>query len=310
MKAAICAKYGTPDVFQIRDVEKPTPRHDEVCIKVHASAVTQSDIFVRSMALPLMYQFAMRLLLGIRKPRNPILGIVIAGVVESTGKDTSIYKPGDRIYGMTGIKFGAYAEYKCMKEKDTLAGCLSLMPQNMTFEEATATVYGGLLALQYLEQGNVEQAKRVLIYGASGTCGTIAVQLAKHFGAEVTGICSTRNLEMVKNLGADKVLDYTQTDVLDPGAEYDLVLDAVGKMKTSLLKKACKKAVATRGKYVSIDDGSMKMDAKRLSKISGMFEDGIFKSVIDRVYSLDQIVEAHEYVGMGHKKGGVVISIS
>jgi NADPH:quinone reductase-like Zn-dependent oxidoreductase len=197
-----------------------------------------------------------------------------------------------------------------MKETDSTYGCLELKPTNITFEEATVAAYGGLLAFQFMEKGNIRPGQKVLIYGASGTSGMTAVQLAKFLGAEVTAICSTANLELVKSLGADKVIDYTTEDSLNPKEKFDFILDAVGKNKTSKLKKACKKALAPGVKYVSIDDEALILDSKRLALIKKLVEAGHIKPVIDRTYPLEQIVEAHNYVGKGHKKGGVVLKVN
>ena len=248
-------------------------------------------------------------MLGLTKPRKPIIGLVLAGEIESIGKNIKRFKIGDQVYGLTGFGLGAYAEYKCMKETDSKHGCLGLKPTNITYEEATVAAYGGLLAFQYMEKGNIHRGQKVLIYGASGTTGTTAIQFAKYLGTEVTAVCSTTNLELVKSLGADIVIDYTKADTLDPGVQYDFILDAVGKMKTSKLKDACKKALAPKGKYVSIDDGKLMLDSKRLALIKELVEAGHIKPVIDRTYLLEQIVEAHIYVGKGHKKGGVVITV-
>lgn len=310
MKAVICTKYGSPDVLKITEVEKPLPKDHEVCIKIHASAVTASDIFVRSSILPLRYKIPMRLLLGIKKPRKPVIGLVLAGEIESIGKDITLYEPGDKVYGITGFGFGAYAEYKCMKESDSTYGCFAKMPDNYSYEEATVAAYGGLLAAQYLEKGNIDKVKKVLIYGASGTTGTMAVQIAKYLGAEVTGVCSTKNMELVKSLGADQVLDYTKETELPEHLTFDLILDAVGKMKSSPLKKSCKKALTKNGKYISIDDGDLKLSTDRLLRIKDYVEKGNFKAVIDKTYALDEIREAHRYVEKGHKVGGVVIKIT
>ena len=249
-------------------------------------------------------------MIGLTKPRKSIIGLVLAGEIESIGKNVKRFKTGDQVYGLTGFGLGAYAEYKCMQETDSMHGCLALKPTNITYEEATVAAYGGLLALQYLEKGNIQRGQKVLIYGASGTSGTTAVQLAKYFGAEVTGVCSTTNLELVKSLGADAVIDYTKKDSVNLIiGQYDFILDAVGKIKTSELKKACKKALAPGGKYVSIDDGSLKLQSERLTLLKELIEAGHFKPVIDRCYPLEEIVEAHRYVGKGHKKGGVVITV-
>jgi NADPH:quinone reductase-like Zn-dependent oxidoreductase len=310
VKAIICPGYGPPEVLQITEVERPTPADDEVCIKVHATAVTASDIFIRGSQIPLRYLVPMRLMIGLTKPRKSIIGLVLAGEVESVGRHIRRFAPGDRVYGLTCFGLGAYAEYKCMRETDSNQdGCLALMPQNLTYEEATVAVYGGLLALQYMEKGNVQRGQRVLIYGASGTTGTTAVQYAKYLGADVTAVCSTANLELVRSLGADRVIDYTSQDALAPGERFDLVLDAVGKRKTSRLKQACKKALSPGGAYVSIDDGSLAPDSKRLDRMRHLVEAGHVKPVVDRCYPFEDMAEAHRYVGQGHKRGGVAITV-
>jgi len=309
MKAVICTKYGPPEVLQIKEVEKPTPKDNEVLIKINATAVTASDIFIRGCQVSIQYWIPMRLMIGLTKPRKPIIGLVLAGEIESAGKDIKRFKPGDQVFGITGFGLGAYTEYKCMQETDSTYGCLELKPTNISYEEATVAAYGGLLAFQYLGKGNIRPGHRVLIYGASGASGTIAVQLARFLGAEVTAVCSTTNLELVKSLGADKVIDYTVEDSLNPGEKFDFILDAVGKNKTSKLKKACKRSLVPGGKYVSIDDGALMLDSKRLALIKNLVEAGHIKPVIDTTYPLEQIVEAHRYVGKGHKKGGVAITV-
>ena len=310
MKAIVCTKYGPPEVLQLREVPKPVPKDHEVCIKVFATAVTASDIFIRGSDIPMSHRIPMRLMIGITRPRKRIIGLVLAGEVESVGKSVNRFKVGDQVYGLTGFAFGAYAEYTCLKETDSTAGALALKPANLTHEEATAAAYGGLLALQFAEKGNIRPGQRVLVYGASGTSGTIAVQFAKHLGAEVTGVCSTPNIELVRSLGADSVIDYTTTDSPPAGAHYDFVLDAVGKAKTSRLKEACKNALVPAGMYASIDDASLKLDSGRLLRIKELVEAGHIKPVVDRCYPLEQIVEAHRYVGAGHKRGGVAITVA
>lgn len=309
MKAVICTKYGAPDVLKLKEVAKPTPNDNEVCVKIHATAVTNSDIFIRSSKLPFPIIIPFRLMIGILKPRKSIIGLVYSGEIETIGKNIKRFKPGDQVYGITGFTLGAYAEYVCLKEKDSKVGCISFKPTNISHEEATMVAYGGLLAFQYLEKGNIQQGQKVLIYGASGTSGTLAVQIAKHLGAEVTGVCSTANVEMVKNLGADYVIDYTKQDSVPDGVYYDFILDSVGKAKTSKLKKACKKVLSSNGKYVSIDNGDLKNSSQRLNKIKEYAEAGYIKPVLDRCYSLEEIVEAHSYVEKGHKKGGVAITV-
>jgi NADPH:quinone reductase-like Zn-dependent oxidoreductase len=309
MKAVICEKYGEPEVLKLAEVPKPTPNDNEVCIKIHATAVTNSDIFIRSSNLPFPIIIPFRLMIGITRPRKSIIGLVYSGEIETVGENIKRFKPGDMVYGITGFTLGAYAEYVCLKEKDSKVGCISFKPGNLSHEEATMVAYGGLLAFQYLEKGNIQQGQKVLVYGASGTSGTLAVQIAKNLGAEVTGVCSTANLEMVKKLGADYVIDYIKQDSVPKGVYYDFILDSVGKAKTSKLKEACKKALSTYGKYVSIDNGDLKNSSQRLNKIKEFAEAGYIKPVLDRCYSLEEIVEAHRYVETGHKKGGVAITV-
>jgi NADPH:quinone reductase-like Zn-dependent oxidoreductase len=309
MKAIICTKYGPPEVLQFKEVEKPTPKDNEVLIKIYATAVTASDIFIRSSDLPIQFLIPMRLMLGLTKPRKSIIGLVLAGEIESTGKNIKRFKTGDQVYGLTGFGLGAYAEYKCMKETDSMYGCLAIKPTNSSYEEATVAAYGGLLAFQYLGKGNIQRGQNVLIYGASGTSGTTAIQYAKYLGAKVTAVCSTTNLDLVKSLGADTVIDYTKVDALNTGIKYDFILDAVGKIKTSKLKEACKKTLSPTGKYVSIDDGNLLLDSNRLAFIKELIEAGHIKPVVDKSFQFEDIVEAHKYVGKGHKKGGVVIKV-
>ncbi len=309
MKAIVCTKYGPPEVLQLKEVEKPSPRPDEVCVKVYASAVTASDIYIRGSQLPLRFWLPMRLILGFTKPRKSVIGMVLAGEIESVGRDIKRFKSGDRVYGVTGLGLGAYAQYKCMKETDSMYGCLSIKPANISYEEATAAAYGGLLALQRMEEGQIQRGQKALIYGASGTSGSIAVQLAKYYGAEVTGVCSARNLEFVKSLGADKVIDYAKEDSVSLIDRYDFMLDAAGKAKTSILKEMCKKSLNPNGKYISIDDGKLELKSERLVKMKEFIDAGYIKPVVDRIYPMDRIAEAHEYVEKGHKRGGVAISI-
>jgi NADPH:quinone reductase-like Zn-dependent oxidoreductase len=310
MKAIICTKYGSPEVLQIKQCKKPIHKKDEVLIKIYATSVTNSDIFIRGSNIPLKYMIPMRLMIGIKRPRKSIIGEVFSGEIESVGSEIKRFKVGDQVYGLTGYSLGAYADYKCMREIDSKQGCLAVKPGNISFEEATSAAYGGLLAFQFLEKGNIARGHKVLIYGASGTSGTIAIQYAKYLGATVTGVCSSSNIEFVRSLGADKVLDYAKNESVNYLEEYDLVLDAVGKRKTSELKKACMNVLTTSGKYVSIDDDALLLRSDRLNKITELVESGIIKPVNDRVYHFDQIIEAHKYVEMGHKKGNVAITVN
>ncbi len=306
MKAILCVKYGPPEVLKLKEVEKPAPGKNEVLIKIHATAVTASDCIIRGFNVPVSFWLPMGLAIGFTKPRQPILGIVLAGEIESIGNDVKLFKKGDHVFGWDLFPaFGAYAEYKCMPEK----GMLAIKPDNVNYEEAAAVPYGGLLALHYLKKGNIEKRKKILIYGASGAVGTSAVQLARHFGAEVTGVCSTTNLEFVKSLEADSVIDYTKEDFTNRRELYDFIFDAAGKRKSSKFKVQCKKALAPYGKYISVDDGTPKVYIEDLILLKGLVETGKIKPVIDRCYPLEQVAEAHRYVDKGHKKGNVVITV-
>ena len=246
----------------------------------------------------------MRLVIGFTKPRNPILGMVFAGEVESVGTEVTRFHKGNQVYAFN-IRCGTYSEYTCLPENSVMA----FKPSNITYEEAAAVPYGGLLALHFLRKSQIQSGKKVLIYGASGAVGTAAIQLARHFGAEVTGVCSTTNVDLVKSLGAEKVIDYTQEDVTKGGELYDVIFDAVGKRKSSQLKLQCKKALTPTGKYLSVDDGSPKLRSEDLHFLTELIEAGQIQAVIDRCYPLEHIVEAHRYVDQGHKKGNVVITV-
>ncbi len=309
MRAVKCTGYGPPEVLEMTMCDIPTPKSDEIQIAVKASAVTASDIFIRSSKLPIQYKIPMRLLIGITRPRKEILGLVFAGVVESVGAKIRRFTPGDRVYGMTGFRFGAYAEFLCLKETDSKAGAVSKLPNNIAYSDATSAAYGGSLALQYMDKGNVEKGQHILVYGASGTSGTIAVQYGKYLGARVTAVCSTRNIDLVRSLGADDVIDYTTTVGLDAGIEFDFMLDSVGKMKTSRLKESCKRCLTKNGRYVSIDTGDLILSSSRLDQIAGLVTEGHIQPVVEKTYPLEEIVAAHEYVQKGHKRGGVAIMI-
>lgn len=309
MKAMICTKYGPPEVLQIKQCQKPTPKADQVLIKVYATAVTNSDLFIRGSNIPLRFMIPMRLMLGIRRPRNPIIGEVLSGVIESVGSAIKRFHVGDHVYGLTGFSLGAYAEYACLKETDSKQGCLAIMPSNISFEAATSAAYGGLLAFQSLEKGDLTRGQKVLIYGASSTSGTIATQYAKYLGATVTAVCGPSHMEFIASLGADRVLDYTKKESMHCLEEYDLVFDAVGKQKTSDLKKACVHALGANGKYLSIDDEALVLSSDRLNRITRLVELGAIQPVTDRVFPFEHMVEAHRYVELGHKKGNVAITV-
>lgn len=308
MRAAVCTRYGPPEVLQIQQVAKPFPTDHEVLVKIRATTVTASDCFIRS-AIPsarLAMRIMARLVVGIRRPRNPILGAELSGEIEDTGSAVRRYRVGERVFGFTKLRFGCYAQYTCLRETSLMAPA----PSRLTYEEAAAIPYGGLLALHFLRKGNIGAGQQVLVYGGSGAVGTSAIQLARHFGAEVSAVCGPTNLELAKSLGAYTVMDYTSENTPAGGKLYDLVLDAVGKRKTSALKVACREALAPGGSYVSVDDGTPRVRGGDFAALRELVEAGAMRPVIDRRYPLEQIAEAHRYVEKGHKRGNVVITVN
>lgn len=296
MKAVVYEKYGTPDVLELKDIEKPVPKDNEVLVKIYSTTVTAGDWRLRK-ADP----FLARLFNGLFRPKKvKVLGLELAGVVEETGNKVKSYKKGDAVFASSGFTFGAYAEYKCLPENHLIA----FMPSNMSFEEAATIPIGGLTALGFLKQAGIKSGQHVLIYGASGSVGTFAVQIAKSYGADVTAVCSTANVNLVQMLGADKVVDYTREDFTTLESRFDIIFDAVA--KTS--KSACKHLLKPGGRYVSVT-GSPKSDPGDLKVLKELIESGKLKTVIDRRYRLDQIREAHAYVESYRKKGNVVVNI-
>jgi NADPH:quinone reductase-like Zn-dependent oxidoreductase len=305
MKTVVYEKYGPPEVLHLSELERPEPKDDEILVKIHATTVTAGDIRMRGFKVPASFWLPARLALGLTGPRQKVLGMEISGVIESVGKDVTQFKRGDHVFASTGFG-GGYAEYKCMPEKEVTKDgtILALKPSNMSFEEAAAVPVGGITALVFLRKANIEGGKSILIYGASGSVGTNAVQLARYYGADVTGVCGPSNIELVKSLGADKVIDYSKEDFTKVGKSYDIIFDAVGKTSRSHSKGALK----SKGVFLSTwESGTIK--SGDLTFLKRLAEAGEIKAVVDRRYPLEQIVDAHRYVEAGHKKGNVVIVV-
>jgi len=284
----------------------PVPRRNQVRIRVAATAVTSSDCLVRGLDLPARYRVAARLALGLSGPRQPILGMVLAGQVESAGPDVTAFGRGDQVFGLDRHLFGTYAEYVCWPQ-DTI---LAAMPGGLTHEQAAAIPYGGLLALHFMRRADVRPGQRLAVYGASGAVGTSAVQLARHFGADVTGVCSGANDELVRSLGAATVIDYTADDFTQTRQPYDVILDAVGKRKSAAALRHAGRALTPGGICISVDDGTPRLLASDLTLLKELAETKAIRPVIDRCYRLEQMAEAHRYVDGGHKKGNVIVTVS
>jgi NADPH:quinone reductase-like Zn-dependent oxidoreductase len=306
VRAVVCTRYGPPEVLQLQDVAKPVPGSKQVRIRVVATAVTSSDCYIRGLDLPFGYRVLARLALGLTAPRRRILGMVLAGQVESAGPDVTAFSEGDRVFGLDRHRFGTYAEYVCWPG----GGLLAPLPDGLTYAEAAAIPYGGLLALHYLRTADIRRGQRVVIYGASGAVGTSAVQLARHFGADVTGVCGPANLELVKSLGAATVIDYTRQDFAGRGERYDIIFDAVGKRKSATALRDTSQALTPGGRCLSVDDGTPKLRASDLAVLGELAGAGQLRPVIDRCYPLEQIAEAHRYVDGGHKRGNVIVTVA
>jgi NADPH:quinone reductase-like Zn-dependent oxidoreductase len=328
MKAIVWTKYGPPDALQLKEVERPTPRENEVLIKIHAATASKADTEFRRLDLPLFFAIFLRLYLGLLKPtRIKILGTEFAGEIVSVGKNVTQYRPGDQVYGYTGLGMGTYAEYLCLAEKPSaLASVMAIRPANVTYEQAAALPFGGLEALHTLRQADIQPGQRVLIVGAGGSIGTYSVQLAKHYGAQVTGVDEAGKLDMLRSIGADHVIDYAKEDFTKNGQIYDVILDTIGKSPFSRSLRS----LTEHGTYLNANPGlfgglwmrwfskaggkrvitwTAGYTVKNLMALKELVEAGIIKPVIDRRYPLQQTAEAHRYVDTGHKKGNVVITM-
>jgi len=322
MKAIVYERYGSPDVLELREVEKPTPKDNEVLIKTHATTVTTGDWRVRSLDMPVGFRLISRFVFGVSRPRQPILGTELAGEVESVGKDVSKFKVGDQVFAFNGAGMGCHAEYKCMPED----GAVALKPPHLTYEEAAAISFGGTTALDFFRRARLQSGERVLVNGASGGVGTAAVQLAKHFGADVTGVCSTANMELVRSLGANHVIDYTKEDFTQNGETYDVIVDTVGTAPFSRSKGSLKEggrllmvlgglpdmlqipwvSMTSSKRIIAGPAAERAEDLRFLAKLA---QAGEFRPVIDRRYPFEHIAEAHRYVDTGRKKGNVIITL-
>lgn len=327
MKAIVWTAYGPPEVLQLKEVKKPTPRANEVLIRIHATTVTAGDCEARNLKFPILFRLLMQMYVGLRKPKRiTILGQELAGEIEAIGKDVKRFKVGDQVFGTTGLGFGAYAEYICLPEKSAM-GVLATKPANMTYAEAAAVPTGGLEALHFIRKGTIQRGEKVLIIGAGGSIGSFAVQLAKYFGAEVTGVDSSGKLNMLRTIGADHVIDYTQEEITKHAEIYDVIFDVMGKSSFSGSLRSLKQngryllgnaglSQMARGRWTSIRSskkvliGAATQKNEDLLFLKALIETGKIKSVIDRRYPLEQIAEGHRYVDTGQKKGNVVITIS
>ena len=322
MKAIVYERYGAPEVLQLKEVEKPTPKDNEVLIKKHATTVTSGDWRVRSLDAPVGFGLISRLFFGVSRPRQPILGTELAGEIESVGKDVKKFKVGDQVFAFSGASMGCHAEYKCMPED----GAVALKPPNLTYDEAAAISFGGTTALDFFRRAKLQSGEKVLVNGASGGVGTAAVQLAKHFGADVTGVCSTANVALVRSLGATHVIDYTKEDFTRNGETYDVIVDTVGTAPFSRSKDSLKEggrlllvlgglpdmlpipwvSMTSSKKIIA---GPAAERAEDLRFLAELAQAGEFRPVIDRRYPFEQIAEAHRYVDTGRKKGNVIITL-
>jgi NADPH:quinone reductase-like Zn-dependent oxidoreductase len=304
MKAVICTNYGLPEVLKIQEVSKPLPTDNQILVKIVATAANSGDVRVRSLDVKGFMKVIMRLVLGISKPRKPILGTVFSGIVESVGNKVSKFKIGDKVFGMTGFKFGTYAEYITVNQNSNVIE----MPENASYEEAAAIIFGGQTAIHYLKKAKIAQKSnpKVLIIGATGSVGTAAVQIAKYYNSSITAVCSSKGQKLVNKLGVKKILLYDKEDFTKLTERFDIIFDAVGKTN----KNQCNSLLSGNGVYVSVSSGYASETIQQLQLIKEMYEKGEFKATIDKIFPMNKIIEAHRYVDTGRKKGNVVLKIS
>lgn len=305
MKAAICPKYGSPEVMKIGDVTKPSPKKNEVLVKVYAASLNSGDVRIRALRVEGFMKIIMRLVLGYSKPRNPVLGVIFSGIVEQVGESVTQFKVGDEVYGSTGFKQSCHAEYLAVAENKVIAH----KPKKASFEEAAALPFGGQTAIHFLNKGGIKSIKnpKVLVYGSTGSVGVAAVQLAKYHGANVTAVCSTNGKELTQSLGADNIILYDKEDFTKTSEKYDMILDAVGKIN----KNQCKHLLNQNGKFFSVESKELTAELKEnLVFLNDLFDNHNYKAVIDKTYQLEHIVEAHKYVDSGRKKGNVILKIT
>lgn len=303
MKAAVYRNYGSPEVLHVTEIEKPVPDAGEVLVRIHATTVTAGDVRMRSFTVPAWQWLFARLYLGLFRPKRPVLGMECAGRIEAVGRDVKNFTVGDRVFASTfGVNFGGYAEYKCFPGD----GIITTMPAAGSYSDASTLPIGAAAALRFLRKGKIETRRNVLIYGASGSVGSFAVQIAKHFGARVTGVCGPSNVQLVQALGADAVIDYSTGRFIRDGVPYDLMFDAVGKIRSA----DCKAALESNGMFLSVLDDSGKESVADLEFLKSLYELGHLRPFIEKTYTMEQIVEAHRHVETGHKKGNVVVLVS
>lgn len=304
MKAVICTRYGLPEVLQITTLPRPIPGENEILVRVMATCVNSGDARIRSLNVKGLMSVIMRLALGISKPRKPVLGTVFSGIVHATGSRVTKFKVGDKVFGMTGFKFGTYAAYSTVHQNSNVIK----MPQNATFEEAVAIIFGGQTAIYFLEKANIQEKlnPKILIAGATGSVGTAAIQIAKHYKADITAVCSSEGQKLVRELGVNKIVLYDKDEFSKLTGKFDIIFDAVGKFT----KKQCKKLLNKNGIYKTVNAGYASETVQQLQLLKELFEKGELKAVIDRTFQLEEIVAAHRYVDTGRKKGNVVLKIS